>query len=186
MTFCFRRFARFRDLLCFFLITLSACSKTDNASGDTDASAPAATGNRSLDSDLEQLQDFKLSMPRMQKWVQAQRNLVALSKARPDLEGSYQVEKNASIDQQVAALEGHADVRKAVRDAGVSPREFTLTPWGLHAGGHGALGSTHAHWQDPRLNYAVAEGAPGKHHLCSEEHERAGDADEGDRKVRLG
>ncbi len=129
MTFCFRRFARFRYLVCFLLVALSACSKTDKGSGDTDGSAPAATGTRSLDSDLEQLQDFKLSMPRMQKWVQAQRNLVALSKARPDLEGTYKVEQNASLDQQVAALEGHADVRKAVRDAGVSPREFTLTTW---------------------------------------------------------
>lgn len=126
MTICFRRSARLRDFGCLLLIALAACSKTDKASDDTDAAAPATTGNRSLDSDLEQVQDFKLSMPRMQKWAQAGRNMVALSKARPDLEGSYKVEQNASLDQQVAALEGHPEAKKAVRDAGLSPREYTM------------------------------------------------------------
>ncbi len=126
MTTCFRRSARLRDFGSILLVTLTACSPTDKASDDTDVAAPATTGSRSLDSDLEQVQDFKLSMPRMQKWAQAGRNLVALSKARPDLESSYKVEQNASLDQQVAALEGHPEVRKAVKDAGLSPREFTM------------------------------------------------------------
>jgi len=123
MTICFRRSARLLDLGCLFLITLAACSKTDKTSNDT---AAATTGNPSLDSDLEQIKDFKLSMPRMQKWAQAERNMVALSKARPELEGTYKVEQNASLNQQIAAPEGHPEVKKAVTDAGLSPREFTM------------------------------------------------------------
>ena len=125
MTICFRRSGRLLDLGCLFLITLAACSKTDKAPDDTDAAA-ATTGNPSLDSDLEQVQDFKLSMPRMQKWAQAERNMVAVSKAHPELEGTYEVDQNASLDRQVAALEKHPEVKKAVTDAGLSPREFTM------------------------------------------------------------
>jgi hypothetical protein len=103
-----------------------ACSKTDRAADDTGAAAPASMGNKSLDSNLEQVQDFKLSMSRMQKWAQANRNMMAVSKARPDLERSFKLEQNASIDQQVDAMEKHAEVKKALKNAGLSPREFTM------------------------------------------------------------
>ncbi|MBA2706855.1 MAG: hypothetical protein H0U59_03510 [Gemmatimonadaceae bacterium] len=122
MTIYFRRSGRLLDLGCLFLITLAACSKTDKASDDTDAAAPATTGNKSLDSDLEQVRDFKLSMPRMQKWAQAGRNMIVLSKSHPELEGSIEMDQNASLDQKVAALEKHPDLKKAVKDAGLSPR----------------------------------------------------------------
>lgn len=127
MTICFRRSARFRDFGCLLLIAVTACSKTDKAPDDTGAAAPTTTGNRNLDSDLEQVQDFKLSMPRMQKWAQGVRNVVALSKAHPELEGSLKVDQNASLDQQVAVLEAHPEAKKAIKAAGLSPREFTMT-----------------------------------------------------------
>lgn len=117
---------RLRDFSCLVLITLAACSKTDKAPDDTDAAAPPTTGNNSLDSDLEKVRDFKLSMPRMQKWVQAVQNMVAVSKAHPELEGTYEADQNAPLDQQVAALEKHPQAKKAVKDAGLSPREFTM------------------------------------------------------------
>ena len=125
MTYNFRRSVRLRDLACLLLVTLTACSG-DKGPSDGDAAAPAAAGNPNLESDLEEVQDFKLSMPRMQKWAQAGRNLEALSKTRPDLEGSFKMESNASLDQQVAAMEAHPEVKKAVADADLSPREFMM------------------------------------------------------------
>ena len=126
MTLSCRRFARLGYFGCLILISITGCSKTDKVADDTDAAASATTGNQTLDSNLEQVQDFKLSMPRMQKWAQANRNMMAVSKARPDLEGSFKLEQNASIDQQVAAMEKHAEVKKALKDAGLSPREYTM------------------------------------------------------------
>lgn len=126
MTIRLGRYVRLRYIGSLLIVTAAACSKADTGSNDTGAAGAPTTGNRRLDADLERVQDFKLSMPRMHKWAQAGRNMEAASKAHPELEGTLRLEQDASIDQQVAALEGHAEAKKAIKDAGLSPREYMM------------------------------------------------------------
>src|SRR5690348_2254056 len=88
------------------LIAATACSK-DSASSDTSASQAAATpsaANAQADEDLSDISKYKLSMDKIDKYIQSQRNLAAKLKSMTPAERQALKDRgeasdaNASLD----------------------------------------------------------------------------------------
>jgi hypothetical protein len=126
------RYLHGSSLLAFLLV--GGCSK-DNDSAAT-AGAPAAAPSASAQNADEQLQDiaeYKLSMDKYDKYLAAQRNIALKAKdlspaekeafrKRADARG----DANESLDDMVRNIESEPLMTSAIRDAGLSPREFTM------------------------------------------------------------
>ncbi|HET7459330.1 MAG TPA: hypothetical protein VFJ74_16890 [Gemmatimonadaceae bacterium] len=138
----FRRFATGATgaaVVATLVATLVACSKgdagaraaadssatTSAAATGTPSSAAAATGER----DLQRLEDYKLSMPKMDQWYGAMRNVAGVVKAHPELKDSFATDGTNSIDEETARIEAMPEFKKAINDAGMSVREFELVMW---------------------------------------------------------
>lgn len=108
---------------------LLACSKGDagdagDARGEGREATPAAA---SAASDMARLEDFELTLPRVQKLQVAMRNMEQAVRAKPALENAGGSGNNASLDDMVANVERVPEFRRAVKDAGLSTREYVLT-----------------------------------------------------------
>lgn len=121
-------------LLLFGFLGLAACDKDQDSGSSAGAgtSAPAASA-QSADEQLAELSDYRLSMDKFDKYIAAQRNIMLKGKdmspaereameARNDAKDN----SNASLDDMVRNVESEPMMTAAVRDAGLSPREFAL------------------------------------------------------------
>ena len=119
-------------------LLLSACAdkagsaKTDTAASTTTPTASAA-GSSTGDSDLADVQNYRLSMDKVDKFLAAQRNLALRMKdmspeerealkARADADDS----NDDSMADMQRKIESEPALASAIRDAGLSPREYTL------------------------------------------------------------
>ncbi|HEU4564354.1 MAG TPA: hypothetical protein VFS05_06895 [Gemmatimonadaceae bacterium] len=121
--------------------SLLACAKSEQSAAGTEAAAGAPAAS-SGDSDLQDITSFELTMSRVDKLYAAIRNIgLATKDLPPEQREAVTMDANDdSIDDYVKKLESQPVVRKAIRDAGLSPREFALTTMALvQAGMAGAV-----------------------------------------------
>lgn len=118
--------------------TAAACSKNDAAPAAEGGAAPAAassgaTGGGSGDQDLADVASYRLTMDRLDRYYAAQRNMAVRMKAmspaeRAAMEARDEDDANQSLDDMARKIEENAVMGAAVREAGLSPREFaTIT-----------------------------------------------------------
>lgn len=121
-------------LLLTLVLFLAACSErgTQGESGATAADAPAAS-SQSVDEQLDELSDYKLSMEKIDRYIAVQRNLAKRAAAMSPDERQAMKEKyenrdnaNATLDDMTRNIAEHPMMSAAVREGGLSPREFTM------------------------------------------------------------
>ena len=127
---------------------LAACSKGDGgsagATGAAAAATPSASTSEQANEDLQDITRYELSMDQIDKFYAAQRNIMLKAKAlspaeRERMEAKGEINNNdASIDDMVRKVEDNALTRDAVRDAGLSPREYTMVTMALMQASMGA------------------------------------------------
>lgn len=124
-------------LLALTLVAFLAACSGDAAPGadDTTAAATArqAGGSTTIDADLADIANYRLTMPKIDQWMQAQRNVAraaaALSPAERAAFRARQDEGNdadRSTADMVRRIESDPLMSRAVRDAGLTASEFTL------------------------------------------------------------
>jgi len=133
-------------LLVAALAALTACGGSDDraAAGDSGAAAvaagaamPAAGGIApSAEAQLADVAEFELSMDRYDRFLAAQRNVLrtigAMTPAeRAALQTRNAGNSNASIDDMVRNVEREPVMTAAVRDAGLSAREYIMITMAL-------------------------------------------------------
>jgi len=114
-------------------LLIAACSKGDDTTAGAGAgtSAPAAS-NQSAAEELADVASYRLTMDKFDKYYAAQRNIMlkakdmsaadkAAMKARSDAR-----DNNASMDDMVRNIESEPVMKEAIREAGMSPREFAM------------------------------------------------------------
>jgi len=117
--------------------TLAACGKKEG--GSTTSSAPGAAAPASAiagtkgDAELADVQSYKLSMEKIDKMLAAQRNLAAKAKAMTPAErdamearGESASNPNESLDDMARKIDNEPMLRDAIREAGLSSREYVL------------------------------------------------------------
>ena len=117
------------------VLSFAACGSRDADDSAATASAPAATSSQSVDEELEDLSKFRLSMDKIDRYIAVQRNIAQRAAAMSPEEREAMKEKlgdedndnaNASLDDMTQNIAGHPLLNAAVREAGLSPREFTM------------------------------------------------------------
>ena len=117
------------------VFALTACSKGDSspatASGTT-SGTPAAS-NKTADEDLADITKYRLSMDKIDKYLAAQRNMAQKAKdltpaqrAAMEQRNENDGDPNQSLDEMVRRIEKEPMMVDAIKDAGLSPREFTM------------------------------------------------------------
>lgn len=122
------------------LLLAAACSNKDAAPAADSGAAPAAasgsaTASGGGDADLADVASYRLTMEKMDRYYAAQRNLAvraaAMSPAeRAALEAKDDADDNAgqSLDDMARKIDDTPAMAAAVREAGLSSREFaTIT-----------------------------------------------------------
>jgi hypothetical protein len=122
------------------LVLLAACSKdktSDSSATTATAGAPAAASPAS-DQDLADVTQYKLSMDKIDKYLQAQRNIAAKAasmtpeqRAALEARGEDESNPNASIDEMAKRIEAEPIMVAAIKDAGLSAREFTMITFSM-------------------------------------------------------
>lgn len=115
------------------LALVAACSGERAATGDSAASSANQAGaERSGDAELADITAYRLTMDKIDRWMTAQRNVaMATAAMSPAERAAFEAESddddsNESMDDMVNRIEDNATMSKAVRDAGLSAREFTM------------------------------------------------------------
>ena len=122
------------------LFALAACSKektSDSAATTATPESPAAAAP-AADRDLADVTQYKLSMDKIDNYLQAQRNIAAKAasmtpeqRAALEARGKDESNANASIDEMVKRIETEPMMVAAIKDAGLSAREFTVITFSL-------------------------------------------------------
>jgi hypothetical protein len=117
-------------------LALAACTTKDAAPGADSAAATTAavsTPAGSPEEDLADVQGYKLSMDKFDKFMAAQRNLALRMKdLSPAEREAMQARDEAddgsddSLDDMVRKIEGQPLMNAAIKDAGLSAREYAL------------------------------------------------------------
>lgn len=116
------------------LCLVVACSG-DVKTGATDsAAATPASGSADMDEQLADISSYRLTMDKVDRWMNAQRimakQVAALSPAEREAFKARQDQQDdatdADMDEMVRRIESEPMMKSAVREAGLSPREFTL------------------------------------------------------------
>lgn len=115
------------------VLLLGACSKKEPASStsSTETSGVTAEAPASADADLRAVQDYKLTMDRVDRFYASMRNVgLALKDMTPEERLQHDVgfdgDDNASLDQISERLDKDPIMRKALADAGLSAREYSM------------------------------------------------------------
>jgi hypothetical protein len=121
------------------LVFAAACGKKDAATTDTTAATSAApttsapASSSSGNEDLADVQNYKLSMDKIDRFIAAQRALTAKAKSMSPAEREAMKARNegtggsnASLDDMARNIEREPAMNDAIRSAGLSAREFAL------------------------------------------------------------
>lgn len=123
-------------LLAAFLL-LGACSAdkdaASGAAGDGAGTASTTAAGRQAEEDLADVTKYRLSMDKIDKYFDAQRNIAVKAKAMSPAEreamesrAGARGDNNASVDDMVRNIESEPIMVSAIRDAGLSPREYIV------------------------------------------------------------
>jgi hypothetical protein len=89
--------------------------------------APQGKSARREDPDMKEVTAFKLSMDNVNKFISASTALAKLQKENPDMRKSMDQETGPkTIDNSVKAIEKYPPVLAAIKDVGLSPREYVV------------------------------------------------------------
>jgi len=132
-------------LLGFFALT--SCSKGSESGTATERGSSTPAGSaKSADEQLAELGEYRLSMDKFDKYIAAQRNIMTKAnslspaeRAAAEARNEGRDNSNATIDDIARNFESEPMMRDAVRQAGLSTREFalitmSLTQTGMAAG----------------------------------------------------
>lgn len=134
MTTPIRTACRQRGSLLLGFLLLAGCStdKDAAATGGATAAAPSAS-TQSGDEQLADIAEYKLTMDKYDKYLAAQRNIALKAKDLSAAEkeafqkrADARVDNNESLDDMVRNIESEPLMNSAVREAGLSAREFTM------------------------------------------------------------
>lgn len=121
------------------LLALAACSKGSESGTATEQSASATAGAaKSADDQLAEVSEYRLTMDKFDKYIAAQRNIMlkaaAMSpaeRAAVEARNENKDNSNESIDAMAKTFESEPLMKDAVRQAGLSTREFALITMSL-------------------------------------------------------
>ena len=109
--------------------------------GDADTAADAAADSPeandappSGEQDLGSINEYELTMDRIDRYFQTQRNMMEALKDMTPAEreaANVSMDADASLDEMVAQAESSALVSEAAREAGLSTREFVMISFSL-------------------------------------------------------
>ena len=116
------------------LVAFSACNKdkSSQTAATSDSSTPSSASAAQSSDDLNDVTTFKLSMDKIDKYVQSQKNLAALVKKMTPAEREAMNNRNdvsdanASLDDMVAKIDKEPAMVSAIKAAGLSTREWVL------------------------------------------------------------
>ena len=134
MTHPVRASRRLHAFLFLGFLVLAACDKGNDGSAATGESSTTPAGSaHSAGDDLAALGEYRLSMDKFDKYVAAQRNMIRnasklspAEKAAMEARSDSRDDSNASLDDMARNVESEPAMKAAVREAGLSPREFAL------------------------------------------------------------
>ena len=115
-------------LLAPFLLAAACASDVDTAADSGAAAAPAAAAPASTGDDLADVAAYELTMERMDRFFAVQRALgTRMAAMSPAEREAMDVASDAddSMEETVRKLEGNATMAAALREGGMSAREFT-------------------------------------------------------------
>ena len=112
---------------------LTACSKTDSAATADSAPATPAEASSEVEEDLADLSKYQLTMAKYDKYLAAQRSIAlkakSLSPAEKQAMKARQESRDnsdATLDEMAKNIEAEPMMVAAIRDAGLSAREFAV------------------------------------------------------------
>ena len=124
------------------LLLAVACS-SENAAPPADSGAAAATATAPGDgaSDLADITNYRLTMDKVDQYYAAQRNMmVAMKDMSPAEREALELENdNPSLDDMARSFESHPALAAAMRDAGLTGREFATITMSMVQSGMAAM-----------------------------------------------
>jgi hypothetical protein len=113
-------------------VVASACSK-DTAPASSGATATTSSAAAQANEDLQTVTDYKLDMGKIDKYMAAQRNIAMKAKdLTPQQKEAMKAKNDAddtnndNLDDMAKRIESEPMMASAIKDAGLSPREFAL------------------------------------------------------------
>lgn len=120
-------------LLALAIVTAACGKKTESADDtgvpDVGADVPdVATRGGSVDSDARELSRYRLTTADLRKVGVAYQNLKRITQQHPNLVETDEEEQSGdkSLDEMAAEIERVPQLRKAIEDAGLSAREYSV------------------------------------------------------------
>lgn len=90
-------------------------------------SNPTAARTQEDDPDDKAYYSYRLTMPKVKKYLAAAVNLANAIQRTPAVDQAIETSMNASIDEAVAAFNRVPEARRGIADAGLTTRDFVLT-----------------------------------------------------------
>ena len=118
---------------------LAGCADGSDSAVDETAESGGAASATAAD-DLRDVSNYELRMEQVDKYYQAFRNIgEAMKDMTPQQRESLEMDaSDADLDTYVSRLEGQPAINSAIRDAGLSAREFSLILWSMLQSGMAA------------------------------------------------
>ena len=115
-------------------VLLAACSKSDDSAAlSADTTVAPVASNNTAGEDLEDVARYQLTMAKYDKYLAAQKNLAlkakSLSPAEREAMNTRQEGRDnsgANLDEMAKNIESEPLMAAAIREAGLSPREFAV------------------------------------------------------------
>ena len=118
---------------------LAGCADGSDSAVDETTEAGGAASATAAD-DLRDVSNYELRMEQVDKYYQAFRNIgEAMKDMTPQQREALEMDaSDTDLDTYVSRLEGQPAVNSAIRDAGLSAREFSLILWSMLQSGMAA------------------------------------------------
>lgn len=114
-------------------LSLTACSKSDSAATADSPPATPAEASETAQEDLADVSKYQLTMAKYDKYLAAQKSIALKAKSMSPAEMQAMKARqdgrnssNESLDQMAKNIEAEPMMVAAIREAGLSPREFAV------------------------------------------------------------
>lgn len=112
---------------------LAACADDTDTAVDTGTAAGAMETSAAETAGVATLANYELTMDQVDKYFAAFRNMgAAMQRMSPEEREALEFDaSDTDFNGYVARLEAHPVIERAIRDAGLSAREFSLVLWSM-------------------------------------------------------
>ncbi len=114
-------------------LSLAACSKADDAAPASGTPAASAAAANQAEEDLADVTQYRLTMDKYDKYLAAQKNIMMKAKSLTPEQRKAMEERNdardsnnANLDEMTRNIEAEPMMVSAIRDAGLSAREYAV------------------------------------------------------------